>query len=54
MTDIGPSDYFEWRSEEERAAAALATDVRAAQSHLELASCYQKLARNRKDELSNE
>jgi hypothetical protein len=38
-------DYFERRSEEERTAAELAADARAAQSHRELADHYRSLAR---------
>jgi hypothetical protein len=36
--------YFERRADEERAAAVRAVDARAAQSHLDLAACYDALA----------
>jgi hypothetical protein len=38
------SNYFKRRAEEERAAAELATNERAAQSHRELAIHYRELA----------
>jgi|GraSoiStandDraft_13_1057314.scaffolds.fasta_scaffold651696_2 hypothetical protein len=38
------SNYFKRRAEEERAAAELATNERAAQSHRELAMHYRELA----------
>jgi hypothetical protein len=44
MQDRRSSDYFERRAEEERAAAARATNERAAQSHRELAMHYRGLA----------
>jgi hypothetical protein len=44
MQHPSPSNYFKRRAEEERAAAELATNERAAQSHRELAMHYGELA----------
>ena len=41
MQDADQVDYFERRAEEERAAAANASDERAAQSHRALAARYE-------------
>jgi hypothetical protein len=39
-------EYFERRAAEERAAAAVATDPIAQRAHVELASCFDQLARS--------
>ena len=44
VTDADTRDYFERRAQEEIAAAEHAADLRAAQSHRELANRYRDLA----------
>lgn len=46
MQELDEHDYFERRALEERTAAAKATDERAAQSHRDLAQCYERKAHN--------
>jgi len=45
MQQPSPTDYFQRRAEEERAAAANAADERAAQSHRSLAARYDAKAK---------
>ena len=54
MNQPRSGDYFERRAEEEREACRHATDVRAAQSHRELAKRYHRLARDYAEQVGRE